>query len=93
MNEKDVQELKDKIIKCDMVIHNQQLGLEWVGMPSEEEKPEEKPVIPEKEEDEEQETQLVVSEEKLSELLDFLIEEADFIFDEKMREELERASH
>jgi dynein regulatory complex protein 1 len=33
-----------------------------------------------------------VSEEKLSEILDILIEEADFIFDDKMREELERAS-
>jgi len=31
---------------------------------------------------------LAVSEEKLSEILDILIEEADFIFDDKMREEL-----
>lgn len=43
MNEKEVQELKEKIIKCDMVIHNQQLGLDWVGFTNEEDKPEEKP--------------------------------------------------
>jgi dynein regulatory complex protein 1 len=34
---------------------------------------------------------LCISEEKLAELLDILIEEADFIFDDKMREELEKA--
>ena len=44
MNEKEVQELKEKIIKCDVVIHNQQLGLDWIGF-SEEEKVEEKPVV------------------------------------------------
>ncbi len=34
---------------------------------------------------------MCISEEKLAELLDILIEEADFIFDDKMREELEKA--
>jgi len=34
-----------------------------------------------------------VGEEKLTEILDILIQEGDFIFDDKMREELERASH
>ena len=37
------------------------------------------------------EVQLLVSEEKLMEMIEILIEEADFIFDDKMREELERA--
>jgi dynein regulatry complex protein 1 len=93
MNEKEVQELKDKIIKCDKVIHNQQLGLDWVAFNApDEDKPEEKPLVIENEDDEEQETQLAVTEQKLSEILDILIEEADFIFDDKMREELERAS-
>jgi hypothetical protein len=63
MNEKEVQEHKEKIIKCDKVIHNQQLGLDWIAFnSSEEEKPEEKPLIVENDEDEEQETQLVVTE-------------------------------
>jgi dynein regulatory complex protein 1 len=65
MNEKEVQELKDKIIKCDKVIHNQQLGLDWLALNTpEEEHPEEKPLVIENEEEEEQETQLAVSEEK-----------------------------
>lgn len=38
MNEMEVHELKEKIIKCDIVIHNQQLGMEWAGTPQEEEK-------------------------------------------------------
>lgn len=38
MNEVDVHELKEKIIKCDIVIHNQQLGVDWAGTPQEEEK-------------------------------------------------------
>jgi dynein regulatory complex protein 1 len=93
MNEKEVQELKDKIIKCDKVIHNQQLGLDWLALNApDDDRPEEKPLVADNEDDEEQETQLAVSEEKLSELLDILIEEGDFIFDDKMREELERAS-
>lgn len=76
MNEKEVQELKEKIIKCDMVIHNQQLGLDWVAFNnnSEEEKMEEKPIIVENDDDEEQETQLVIGEDKLVEILDILIE-------------------
>lgn len=46
MNEKDVQELKDKIIKCDKVIHNQQLGLDWISFnAADEDKPEEKPLV------------------------------------------------
>lgn len=58
-----MQELKEKIIKCDKVIHNQQLGLDWISFnSSEEEKPEEKPLVIENDEDEEQETQLIVSE-------------------------------
>lgn len=89
MNEKEVQELKDKIIKCDKVIHNQQLGLDWLALNApEDERPDEKPLVVENEEEEEQETQLAVSEEKLSEILDILIDEGDFIFDDKMREEL-----
>jgi hypothetical protein len=31
MNEEEVQKFKDKIIKCDIVIHNQQLGIDWPG--------------------------------------------------------------
>lgn len=76
-----------------MVIHNQQLGLEWVGFTNEEEKNEEKPAIIEREDDEDQETQIVIQEDKLMEIIDILIQEGDFIFDDKMREELERASH
>ncbi len=46
MNESEVQELKEKIIKCDRVIHNQQLGLDWIAFNSaEEERAEEKPLI------------------------------------------------
>jgi len=52
--------LKEKIIKCDMVIHNQQLGLDWVVFNNDEEKGEEKPVAIENEDDEEQETQLII---------------------------------
>lgn len=37
MNEKEVQELKDKIIKCDQVIHNQQLGLNWISFNTQQE--------------------------------------------------------
>jgi dynein regulatory complex protein 1 len=37
-------------------------------------------------------TRLIVSEEKLTELVDVLLDEADFMFDDKMREELEKAS-
>jgi hypothetical protein len=33
MNEADVQKLKDKIIKCDVTIHVQQLGMQWAGVP------------------------------------------------------------
>ncbi len=62
MNEKEVQELKDKIIKCDIVVHNQQLGLDWVAFNNntEEEKIEEKPLVIDNDDDGEQETQLVV---------------------------------
>ena len=38
------------------------------------------------EEEENQEPELIVGEEKLGEILDILVEEADFIFDDKMRE-------
>lgn len=78
-----------------MVIHNQQLGLDWVAFnnSTEEERLEEKPVVVENEDDEEQETQLVVDEDKIMELVNIVIDEGDFIFDDKMREELERASH
>ena len=38
MNEAEVHKLKEKIIKCDIVIHNQQLGMEWAGTPQEGEK-------------------------------------------------------
>lgn len=93
MNEKEVQLLKDKIVKCDKVIHNQQLGLDWLANnpnpnPDDNEHREEKPLVIDNDDDEEQETPLAISEEKLSEILDILIEEADFIFDDKMREEL-----
>lgn len=91
MNEVEVHELKEKIIKCDIVIHNQQLGMDWAGTPQEEEKEKENVAVVEEEENEE--TQLLVSEDKLMEILDILIEEADFIFDDKMREELERAGN
>jgi hypothetical protein len=37
-------------------------------------------------------TRLIVNEEKLTELVDVLLDEADFMFDDKMREELEKAS-
>lgn len=37
MNEKEVEKLKDKIIKCDLTIHLQQLGKEWVPIRNEEE--------------------------------------------------------
>lgn len=85
MNEDDVQKLKEKILKCDMTVHVQQLGVKWVGPVSSEE--------PHKKESEnEVETQLVISDEKLNEVLSILIEEADFMFDDKMREELERAT-
>lgn len=73
------------------MIHNQQLGVDWAGTPQEEEK--EKENVLAAEDDENEEIQLLVSEEKLVELIEILIEEADFIFDDKMREELERASH
>lgn len=33
MNEAEVQELKEKIIKCDVTIHIQQLGMQWAGTP------------------------------------------------------------
>lgn len=42
MNEVEVHELKEKIIKCDVVIHNQQLGVDWAGTPQEEDKDREK---------------------------------------------------
>ncbi len=72
-----------------MVIHNQQLGLDWVEFNNnEEQKIQEKPAVVENEDNQDQETQLVISEQKLSEILDILIEEGDFIFDDKMREEL-----
>ena len=38
------------------------------------------------------ETRLIVPESKLNELVDILLTEADFMFDDKMREELEKAS-
>jgi dynein regulatry complex protein 1 len=76
-----------------MVIHNQQLGLDWIAFNNDEDKLEEKPIVIENDDEEEQETQLVIGEDKCRELLDILISEGDFIFDDKMREELERASH
>ena len=42
MNEAEVHEYKEKIIKCDVVIHNQQLGVDWAGTPQEEEAEKEK---------------------------------------------------
>lgn len=93
MNEVEVHELKEKIIKCDVVIHNQQLGVDWAGTPQEEDKDREKENVLGKDDEEDEEVQLLVSEEKLMEMIEILIEEADFIFDDKMREELERASH
>ena len=38
MNEAEVQKLKEKIIKCDMTIHIQQLGMQWEEPISEEQK-------------------------------------------------------
>lgn len=38
------------------------------------------------------ETRLIVGEVKLNELVNLLLTEADFMFDDKMREELEKAS-
>lgn len=38
MNEIEVKKLKDKIIKCDLTIHIQQLGTLWEEPPSEEQK-------------------------------------------------------
>ena len=69
-----------------MVIHNQQLGLDWIAFNNEEEKVEEKPVVAENEDEEDQETQIIIGEDKLREILDIAINEGDFIFDDKMRE-------
>lgn len=96
MNEAEVQELKDKIIKCDITIHIQQLGMQWAGTPPSEDKPEEKSknanaFMSLGEFEQGSETRLIVREEKLSELVNILLTEADFMFDDKMREELEKA--
>ena len=61
--------------------------MEWAGTPQEEEKEKEN-VVAIAENEENEEVQLLVSEDKLMEIIDILIEEADFIFDDKMREEL-----
>ena len=88
MNEDEVQKLKEKILKCDMTVHVQQLGVKWVGPATGEEGGNNN----KKEVENEVETQVVVGEEKLNDVLMILVEEADFMFDDKMREELERAT-
>lgn len=36
MNEAEVQKLKDRILKCDITVHVQQLGMPWTGEQQEE---------------------------------------------------------
>jgi dynein regulatory complex protein 1 len=84
MNEKEVEALERKIIACDKTIHLQQLGVEWIGNPEKEER--EKPQAINFEENPDEEVKILVSEEKLGEILEIVINEADFMFDDKMRE-------
>ena len=71
-----------------MTIHLQQLGVKWTGVPMSEENN----LAHDKSELEGQETQLIVGEWKLNDILKILIDEADFMFDDKMREELQKAT-
>lgn len=71
-----------------MTIHVQQLGVKWAGVPV----TEENNLAQDKSGLEGEETQLIVGEWKLNEVLRIFIDEADFMFDDKMREELEKAT-
>ncbi|EGR34385.1 hypothetical protein IMG5_013690 [Ichthyophthirius multifiliis] len=89
MNEAEVQKLKEQIIKCNMTIHVQQLGIKWVNHLTEEEiianqLASQQPVLAESEE-----VQFLVSESKLKEICKIILDEADFLIDDKLREELE----
>ncbi|KRX03875.1 hypothetical protein PPERSA_04753 [Pseudocohnilembus persalinus] len=100
MNEEEVRKLKDKIIKCDVRIHEQQLGNEWVPIQEEEDdKNQQKQnrkqngeLIQENEDEEleDEEEQLKISEERVSEICKLLIVEADFLIDDRMREQIEQ---
>ena len=89
MNESEVQKLKDKIIKCDVTIHLQQLGMRWGGVPNTEDTGiNERRAIPASNDDESdvEQSKLAVEEWKLTEVLGILVDEADFMFDYMMRE-------
>jgi len=99
MNEAEVQILKDKITKCDITVHIQQLGTQWIPQQSEDQKEissaersklQNNSIKAEQQENQDQvdEVQLVVPDERLQELFDMVIEEADFLIDDKLREQL-----
>ncbi|KAL4463401.1 hypothetical protein ABPG72_011613 [Tetrahymena utriculariae] len=96
MNEAEVKELKDKIIKCNITIHIQQLGMQWIPPQSEEEILAQQKLQLEQggkaEEEEEREFEFCISEIKIGEICNIILEEADFLIDDKLREELEGSS-
>ncbi|CAD8071663.1 unnamed protein product [Paramecium sonneborni] len=85
MNELEVRKLKAKILKCDKTIHIQQLGVDWEEPQDQKETQEKSQIMAE------EEVQLPLSEDKLQEIVEILIEEVDFLIDDKMRETLEKA--
>jgi dynein regulatory complex protein 1 len=94
MNEEEVRKFKDKIIKCDITIHIQQLGTQWKASEQEDEETllaakRQAQLNNEKDQNEQTDDEkLIVSEEKLGEILAMLLEEADFLINDRIREEL-----
>lgn len=94
MNEADVQKLKEKILKCDQIIHVQQLGLEWTPPVDQDDKP----VIQDlsKSQDQVDNTQndfaLEVTDEQLEYYVDILLNETSFLFDDKISQQIQESN-
>lgn len=91
MNEQEVRKLKDKIIKCDITVHVQQLGIEWQPHTSQEQeeklKKEQERLRLQQQNLENDQFQMIVSETRLKEIVDMLMYEAEFLIDDKLQEE------
>jgi len=88
MNEADVQKLKEKILKCDQIIHVQQLGLQWLPPQEQEENPLLETDVTKNSKDIQEMSQndfaLEVNDEQLEIYVDILLQETSFLFDDKV---------
>jgi len=96
MNEADVQKLKEKILKCDQIIHVQQLGLQWLPPQEQEEKPQLQIDVTKNSKDIQEMSQndfaLEVNDEQLEIYVDILLQETTFLFDDKISQQIQESS-